>query len=214
VAIAPDGSPVELYLRLPGDDEAELVAGVVAPPARLLELGCGAGRVTRPLVARGYDVTAVDNSAEMLAHVAGARAVLADVTTLRLGDEFDVVLLASHFVNTPDADERRSILDVCARHVAPDGVVVVERYAPGWVATVEPSRRERNGVVFDLHDLTRDGDVLHATITYEFAGNTIAQSFRAVDVGDERLAADAAAVGLVIDRVLAGPSWVVLRRDA
>ncbi len=40
--------------------------------ASILELGCGAGRVTHPLVALGHPVVAVDESPEMLAHVRGA----------------------------------------------------------------------------------------------------------------------------------------------
>src|SRR4051794_5275566 len=59
MAIAPDGSPVPLYLALPGDDEAAVIASAAPAGATVLELGCGAGRVTRPLVARGFRVTGV-----------------------------------------------------------------------------------------------------------------------------------------------------------
>jgi SAM-dependent methyltransferase len=39
----------------------EFVASVLPPvPARLLEVGCGAGDLARSLAARGYDVTAID----------------------------------------------------------------------------------------------------------------------------------------------------------
>ena len=33
----------------------------------ILEIGCGTGRVTIPLLANGYDVTGVDSSTKMLA---------------------------------------------------------------------------------------------------------------------------------------------------
>src|SRR4029079_15696758 len=72
---APDGSPVTVSLRLPSRGEGELVAAALPPPASLLELGCGTGRVTQQLVARGYSVVAVDESQEMLAHVRGAETV-------------------------------------------------------------------------------------------------------------------------------------------
>ncbi len=42
------------------------VARLLAPGSRLLELGCGSGRDAAALLARGYDVTAVDASAAML----------------------------------------------------------------------------------------------------------------------------------------------------
>ncbi len=215
MAVAPDGSPAARYLALPGDDEAAVIASV--PPARatVLELGCGAGRVTHPLVARGYRVTGVDNNAEMLARVSGATTVLADLTTLRLDERFDVVVLASHFVNDVDEARRVAFLRTCAHHVRDDGIVLVERYPPGWVHDAAPSRRERSGVVFDLHDVRHEGDVLHATMTYEVGGASHDQTFSAVDVDDDRLARDAGEAGLVIERVLdEARTWVVLRPRA
>jgi SAM-dependent methyltransferase len=38
------------------------------PPARVLDLGCGAGRTTIALVERGYEVLGIDLSANLLAH--------------------------------------------------------------------------------------------------------------------------------------------------
>src|SRR5690348_16970574 len=110
MAVAPDGSPVALYLKLPGDREARVIASVAPTPATLLELGCGAGRVTRHLVELGYRVTAVDNSAAMLEHVTGAETVLADIADLDVGRRFDVVVLASHFVNVVGEAERIALL--------------------------------------------------------------------------------------------------------
>ena len=37
-----------------------------APGSRVIDLGCGNGALTEQLAARGYDVTGVDASAEML----------------------------------------------------------------------------------------------------------------------------------------------------
>ena len=131
-AVAPDGSPVELYLLLPSFGEPEIVHAAIPAGASVLELGCGVGRMTHDLVGLGHPVTAVDESAEMLAHVRGAETVQARIEDLDLGRAFDCVLLASHFVNAADPDERRSILEVCARHVAPDGLVVIEAYPDDW----------------------------------------------------------------------------------
>jgi SAM-dependent methyltransferase len=39
----------------------------IAPGSRVLDLCCGSGHVTQELVRRGYDVTGVDNSAELIA---------------------------------------------------------------------------------------------------------------------------------------------------
>ena len=64
-----DGCSVDLYLRLPYLGEVELLQPLLPTMASVIELGCGVGRITRELLAHGYRVTAVDNSAEMLAHV-------------------------------------------------------------------------------------------------------------------------------------------------
>ncbi len=56
----PDGSPVEVYLRLPPRGEAELVHAAIASGAEILELGCGVGRITHELVRLGHPVIAVD----------------------------------------------------------------------------------------------------------------------------------------------------------
>ena len=64
-----DGSPVDLYRLLPALGEPEQVHDAIAPGAEVLELGCGVGRITHPLVALGHRVVAVDESKEMLANV-------------------------------------------------------------------------------------------------------------------------------------------------
>lgn len=49
--LAPDGSPVAVRLRLAPGDVPELIDGAVPPGSRILELGCGVGRITHPLLA-------------------------------------------------------------------------------------------------------------------------------------------------------------------
>ena len=202
--VAPDGSPVDVYRALPLAGEDELVARVVAPPATVLDLGSGPGRIAHALVRRGYAVTAVDDSAEMLSHVQGAETVLADVAELRLRRRFDCVLLASHFVNDADHVRRRAVLETCARHVHEDGVVLVEAYPPSldWEASV--GRRRRLGdVVVTVVDANVDGDDVDATVVYELEGETWRQPFTAqmLDEADLRRALDT--VGLRFERWLA-----------
>jgi SAM-dependent methyltransferase len=79
---APGGSPVELYALAPPEGEPEIVHAAVPSGAAILELGCGAGRITHRLVELGHPVVGVDQSPEMLAHVRGAETVLADIETL------------------------------------------------------------------------------------------------------------------------------------
>lgn len=49
-----------------GKKQASLVAEGIPAGAKIMDFGCGDGRVAIPLAALGYDVTAVDGSAGML----------------------------------------------------------------------------------------------------------------------------------------------------
>ena len=157
MGVAPDGSPVEVYLRLPSRGEGELVAAALPPPASLLELGCGTGRVTQQLVARGYSVVAVDESPEMLAHVRDAETVCARIEELDLGRRFDAVLLLSNLL-TVEAEQRRAFLEACARH---GDLLVVETLPLAW----QPPESESLRV-----DRSEDG-VVHGEVFYDGGGS-------------------------------------------
>jgi SAM-dependent methyltransferase len=198
MGVTPDGSPVEIYLALPGAAEAELVASALPANASILELGCGTGRVTHELVDRGFRVTAVDESAEMLEHVRGAETVHARIEELDLGRTFDCVLLASHFVNAPDADV---FLDACARHVDTNGVVLVESYPPDLEWAV--GRVTRLGdVSIELTDVELDSERVRATMAYELDGRRWPQEFEAVLLDDDELFRTLEGSGLAFDRWL------------
>ena len=169
---APDGSPVELYARMPSFGEPELVHDALPEGTDILELGAGAGRITHRLLELGHPVIAVDESAEMLSHVRGAETVQAGIEDLDLGRRFGCVLLASQLVNVDDDAQRAGFLEACARHVAPGGVVLIQRYDPAWAADPQPSESTRNGVTFRLMDARRAGERLHATVEYEMDGRT------------------------------------------
>jgi SAM-dependent methyltransferase len=212
--VAPDGCPVRVYLLVSGDQEAALIHAAAPAGSAILELGCGVGRMSRHLVQEGHAITGVDNSTAMLAHfeaIDGANAILADLLTLDLSPRrWPVVLLASHFVND---DHGVEFLAVAARHVTADGCVLVQRYEPGWVDTVEPSRRDRPGLRSEIDNIERPArGTMRATIVYEFDDARYEQTFTAHDVDDARLAEMAAAVGLTIDAVLDDDAlWVRLK---
>ena len=83
-------------------EQHTVLSGLPAPDAgRILEIGCGTGRVTRTMLERGYDVLSVDPSAEMLDL---ARQRLADLDEgvrqrgeLQIGNGFDLGGLPSTF---------------------------------------------------------------------------------------------------------------------
>ena len=195
--VAPDGSPVPVYLALPAGTTPALIDSAIAPRSTILELGSGPGRITRALVEMGHRVIAVDDSPEMLsANHSATETVLADLFTLALGRTFDVVLAASHLINSRDAQRRRDLLGVCGRHLAPHGVVLIERYDPVWVADPEPSESRVGEVHIRFEPLEVGPGWFRGRVTYQLAGRSWVQDFDAGQVTDEMLEEEAETAGL------------------
>jgi SAM-dependent methyltransferase len=207
--MTPDGCPVDLYLRLPVHEEPEIIAAAVPPPATLLELGCGAGRVTRALVTKGYDVTAVDESAAMLAHVDGAETVCSSIEDLTLHDAFDVVVLGSFLVHAGDPDVRAALLDTCRRHVDFDGYVLIQREGAGWHDQVPRERRIGAGVSRVVASEDVGGGVRSVQVEYEFPDASWSQTFRSRPLSVAQFEHALKEAGLFVDRYLTPDgTWV------
>lgn len=133
----------------------ELAGRIAGPGGRVLELGCGTGRITAGLARAGFEVVALDAEPAMLAGLAARmerlpRSVAARITPVRgdlrdfaVGGRFPLVL--SGF-NVVEHLYTRVELDACLRrvraHLAPDGAFAfdVQLPDPGWLAR-DPSRR-------------------------------------------------------------------------
>jgi hypothetical protein len=123
------------------------------------------------------------------------------------------VLLASQLINTGDR-QRAAFLATCARHVAPDGVVLIQRYDPAWGADPRPSASEHGDLRMRVIDPRRDGRHLTATVEYEIGGRRWQHGpFTSTIVDDAELEARLAANGLYLDRWLDDRrSWLAARR--
>ncbi len=210
--VAPDGSPVEVYLRLPPGDEPKIIQPAVPEGAAILELGCGAGRLTRALLALGHPVVAVDQSPQMLRNVHDGEAVLADIETLDLGRRFPVVLLASNLVNAEEP-HRGAFLRTCRRHVTDDGQVLIQRLEPdvNWTAH-EGEAWERGGVSVTFRDVRADDRLLSAVAEYQIGETVWRQALTSRLLDDEELAGELSAAGLRLARVLdERRTWVEAR---
>ena len=208
--ITRDGCAVDFYARVTARGEPEIVHDAAGPGAWILELGCGAGRIVHPLVALGHPVVAVDESPEMLAHVHGAETVCARIEDLALGRRFDVVLLASHLINTDDIPTRTAFLAACRRHVADDGGVIIQQHAPGWFAAAADAENTRDGMTFRMRDVSRPApNLVSATMEYVDGDQVWTQTFTARRLDDTELAAVLAAAKLRLDRYLTDDrSWL------
>ena len=197
-AIARDGSAVDLYSLLPPGGEPERIHAAIQEGASILELGAGAGRVTKGLLALGHEVVAVDESTHMLSRIEGAETVCSPIQSLNLGRRFDVVLLLSYLIETADDQLRVELLRTCARHVAPGGNVIMQRQAPEWYDAVAPYERkvaeDRMVRMTDIHH-PKPG-LLAATMEYTIGPHRWTHSFVSKRLDDDYLTAVLAEVGL------------------
>lgn len=202
-AITPDGCAVELYARLPVGDEPEVIASVAPAGARILELGCGVGRMTHPLIERGFTVTAVDESAQMLERVRGARTIHASIEELDLGETFEVVLLASFLVHTGDPEVRRGMLAACLRHLADDGFVLIQREGEDYHTNVPRERVDPRGFTVRIASTEPVGDGVNSVFAeYFFPDGEWTQTFRSRPMTKEQFEGALAEAGLTVDRYL------------
>ncbi|NND81334.1 MAG: class I SAM-dependent methyltransferase [Gammaproteobacteria bacterium] len=109
------------------------------PGRNLLEFGSGTGKHGRLLAQRGYDVTGVERSAEMVARAEqtnGFRCQEGDICTVQLGLEFDAVLSLFHVVSYQVSNSAVSaVFARAAEHLKPGGLFIFDIwYSPAVYA--------------------------------------------------------------------------------
>jgi SAM-dependent methyltransferase len=112
----------------------------IAPGTRVLDVGCGVGRWSRLLAARGAQVTGVDLSPTMIAQAqrrAAAEGVadrcrfrVQDLARLDAGAEFDVVLGVTVLQHILDPELLRDAVRRMTAHLAPAGRMILLEAAP------------------------------------------------------------------------------------
>lgn len=110
--------------------EAAYVDALLSPGSRVLDAGCGTGRVAIELARRGHAVTGVDNDVSMLAEARkdhGVTWVEADLATLDLDERFDLVVSAGNVMVFLAPGTEQQVVDRLAAHLVPGGLLV-----SGW----------------------------------------------------------------------------------
>ena len=164
------------------------------PPASILELGAGTGRVSLPLALSGARVTAIDLDPALLeelryrADALGVQleTVVADARTQDLGTRFEHVIAPLAFVQLlAGRDDRMAMMEAARRHLKPEGrlwlaihpdledaVIDPEQPPPPeWVGPYETqvvkAWRTGDGLVVRRRRVDRNRDLTtHAEIVY------------------------------------------------
>jgi len=137
--------------------EAEYVHGLIRkhlPGAgRVLDLGCGTGRHDFLLAEKGYEVTGVDRSEEMLSVANGQFSSRAprpaspvfhqgDICTVRLGKTFDVVVSLFHVISyQPKNSDLRAAFATASEHLEAGGLFIFDCWYGPTVLTDRPTVR-------------------------------------------------------------------------
>ncbi len=123
---------VPFYLR---------IAREICHAQRVLEIGCGSGRLMVPLIEAGLDVTGVDSSAEMLriaaAHLSRVPGWAAQAHTLIQADaraplplspaSFDLVVIALNtFLHNLSCEDQLAVLRTARTALPPGGHLVID----------------------------------------------------------------------------------------
>jgi SAM-dependent methyltransferase len=146
----------------------------------VLDLGCGTGGHALPLAARGYAVTGVDRSPEMLAiarakapAMSDARWIEGDVRNVDALGPYDAALMMFAVLGYQhtNSDVRATFANV-RRHLRPAGLLVFDAwYGPGVIAD-PPGAGSRAVAAEDgaiVRDVTSTLDVRHHLCTVEYA---------------------------------------------
>lgn len=161
------------------------------PDGPLLELGCGNGKMVRPLVKAGRDVVALDISWNVLrtartnlaAQGPGrARFVLADASRLPFAPaSFAAVLDVHCTAHLMEPGRRLAAADI-ARVLQPGGVAVVERLAPDDLRTTTGSMLEAE----PMTRLVEDGRTTHFSDAADIRREYDATAMTWLDAADLR----------------------------
>ncbi len=104
---------------------------------RVLELGCGNGRLTRMLADHGALMTGIDCSVEMLGRAAQPTAgrisyICMDMRRIALRAHFDAVIIPYNTLNLlTERDDIAACLQGCRDHLLPGGKLLLHLYAGG-----------------------------------------------------------------------------------
>ncbi len=113
--------------------EARLIDAMLERKSRVLDAGCGPGRVGAELFTRGHTVIGVDVDPELIQAARddhpGPTWLVGDLSTLDLAaaghpEQFDAAVLAGNVLAFVAPGSEQSVWRQVAAHVRPDGIVV------------------------------------------------------------------------------------------
>ena len=171
---------------------------------KILELGCGTGRVLIPVARAGGEITGIDSSARMLAQCRArlddeptdvrdrVTLVKADMRALDLEIRFSLVMIPfrplQHLVAVSD---QIATLQAIHRHLEPGGRLVFDVFNPNIRYLVEDRTREREDtaevVLPDNRSFRRTGRITAVHVDDQYSEVELIYYVRGADGSTQRL---------------------------
>lgn len=178
---------IERFRRMAADGadivgEARLVDAMLPRDSRVLDAGCGPGRIGGWLAGVGHDVVGVDLDPVLIAAAQedhpGPRWLVGDLATMDLpsqgiGEPFDAIVCAGNVMAFVEPSARVSVLQRFAAHLRSDGGRVVVGFGAGRAYAFESFLDDASsaGLTPDLllsswhlHPFTESSDFLVAIL--------------------------------------------------
>lgn len=123
----------------------------------VLELGCGTGRISIPLVEYGFKVTAVDSSQNMIRALKektnnlkikkNLEIIKGNLTEIRISKKFNLIIMPFRvFQCLLSVDEQQKALLNIKHHLIPNGLLIFDIYYPNFkILSNIPSQEEIDG---------------------------------------------------------------------
>jgi rhodanese-related sulfurtransferase len=134
--------------------EADFIASLGR--RRVLDAGCGTGRVAIELARRGFDVMGVDVDDEMLEFARSKAPQIEwrrdDLARMQLSRRFDVVAMPGNVMIFVQPDDRRLVVHNLAAHLVPGGLLVAGFSLEPAGLTLEQYDRDCRGCGLELQE--------------------------------------------------------------
>ena len=181
--------------NMPFDDVGYYVACAREKPQGILELGCGTGRITLPLLKAGLNVTAADISPRMISYLRRKltqaeanrlQLVQMDIRRWALRGAFSTILCPySLFTYLLSTQEQNEFLRQVRQHLFPNGHFILDLFIPS-------NTIQYGETILDYRRKLNDGSVLERWKLIEVDSqphqvNIICRNYRVVDANGSEL---------------------------
>ena len=129
-------------------DFIENIFETTKKPKEILEIGCGTGSYTKILLNRGYKVTGIDISCEMLEiarEKCSAKFIEGDIRTIKIDDKFDCCLAMFAVMGyiTKNTDIIKVLINI-RKHLKTGGIFIFDVWNGLGVMRILPEQRIKN----------------------------------------------------------------------